>query len=46
MTGVLADYESKVTSITDKMATGSFDDLKAGGYGIVLGVELAKALEV
>jgi lipoprotein-releasing system permease protein len=46
MTGVLAEYESKVTSITEKMAAGSFDDLKAGGFGIVLGSELAKALEV
>jgi lipoprotein-releasing system permease protein len=46
VTGVLPDYERKVTSITDKMAEGSFDALKAGGYGIVLGIELAKALNV
>jgi lipoprotein-releasing system permease protein len=46
MTGVLADYERKVTAITEKMSAGSFDDLKAGGYGIVLGVELAKELGV
>lgn len=46
VTGVLADYERKVTSITQKMSQGSFDDLKAGGYGIVLGTELAKALNV
>ena len=37
VTGVLPDYERKVTSITEKMSKGSFDDLKAGGYGIVLG---------
>jgi lipoprotein-releasing system permease protein len=46
VTGVLPDYERKVTSITGKMAGGSFDALKAGGYGIVLGIELAKALNV
>lgn len=46
VTGVLADYERKVTSITEKMQGGSFDELKAGGYGIVLGAELAKALGV
>lgn len=46
VTGVLADDESQVTSITQKMSTGSFDSLTAGGYGIVLGEELAKALGV
>lgn len=46
MTGALSEYESKVTSVTEKMEAGSFDDLKAGGYGIVLGAELAKALGV
>ena len=46
VTGVLPDYERKVTSITEKMAQGSFEELKAGGFGIVLGVELAKALNV
>ncbi|HEY0682815.1 MAG TPA: lipoprotein-releasing ABC transporter permease subunit [Steroidobacter sp.] len=46
ITGVLADYERKVTSITEKMASGSFDELKAGSYGIVLGSELAKELGV
>lgn len=46
VTGVLAEHESKVTSITEKMATGSFDSLTAGGFGIVLGEELAKVLGV
>ncbi|MBM0105138.1 lipoprotein-releasing ABC transporter permease subunit [Steroidobacter sp. S1-65] len=46
MTGVLADHERKVTSITEKMASGSFEALEPGSYGIVLGSELAKALEV
>jgi lipoprotein-releasing system permease protein len=46
VTGVLAEHESKVTSITEKMANGSFDSLTAGGFGIVLGEELAKVLGV
>jgi lipoprotein-releasing system permease protein len=46
VTGVLPAYERKVTSITEKMSEGSFDNLQAGDYGIVLGVELAKALGV
>lgn len=46
VTGVLAEHEEKVTSITEKMATGSFDSLTAGGFGIVLGEELAKVLGV
>jgi lipoprotein-releasing system permease protein len=44
VSGVLPEYESKVTAVTSKMAAGSFDKLAAGGYGIVLGSELAKAL--
>jgi lipoprotein-releasing system permease protein len=46
VTGVLPDYERKVTSITEKMAQGSFEQLQPGSFGIVLGVELAKALKV
>lgn len=46
VTGVLAEHESKVTSITQQMSAGSFDSLTAGGYGIVLGSELAKTLGV
>ncbi|MET0534293.1 MAG: lipoprotein-releasing ABC transporter permease subunit, partial [Steroidobacter sp.] len=46
VTGVLADQERKVTAITEKMETGSFDQLASGGYGIVLGTELAKTLGV
>jgi lipoprotein-releasing system permease protein len=46
VTGVLAEHESKVTSITEKMANGTFDSLTAGGFGIVLGEELAKVLGV
>jgi lipoprotein-releasing system permease protein len=46
VTGVLPEEESKVTSITQKMAAGSFDRLTQGSFGIVLGTELAKALGV
>ena len=44
--GVLPAEERQVSSIADKMNVGSFDDLKSGEYGIVLGAELAKALGV
>jgi lipoprotein-releasing system permease protein len=46
VTGVLPEQESNVTSITQKMAAGSFDQLTDGSFGIVLGTELAKALGV
>jgi lipoprotein-releasing system permease protein len=46
VTGVLPEEESKVTSITQKMAAGSFDQLTQGSFGIVLGTELAEALGV
>ncbi|HEY6644905.1 lipoprotein-releasing ABC transporter permease subunit [Povalibacter sp.] len=46
VTGVLPEQEHKVSAISDKISAGSFDDLAAGKYGIVLGSELAKALGV
>jgi lipoprotein-releasing system permease protein len=46
ITGVLPEQESKVAAIAAKMSEGSFDELRAGGYGIVLGHELAVALGV
>jgi lipoprotein-releasing system permease protein len=46
VTGVLPDEERTVSTVADKMAAGSFDALVPRGYGIVLGVELAKALDV
>jgi len=46
VTGVLPDYERRVTSVGEKMVSGSFDSLAPGRYGIVLGAELAKALGV
>lgn len=46
VTGVLPEDERRVTVIADKVVAGSFDALKPGGYGIVLGAELAKALGI
>src|SRR5262249_44461471 len=46
ITGVLPQDERKVTVIADKVVQGSYDALKPGEYGIVLGTELAKALGV
>jgi lipoprotein-releasing system permease protein len=46
VTGVLPQEETKVAAIDRKMASGSFGDLAAGEYGVILGAELAKALGV
>jgi len=46
ITGVLPEEESKVASVGEKMTQGSFYDLRAGEFGIVLGAELAKTLGV
>ncbi|QBB70388.1 lipoprotein-releasing ABC transporter permease subunit [Pseudolysobacter antarcticus] len=44
--GVMPEQESKVSEIGKKMVAGKIDDLKAGGWGIVLGRELAMSLSV
>jgi lipoprotein-releasing system permease protein len=44
--GVAPAEERKVSSIGDHMKAGSMDALQSGGYGVVLGDELAKALNV
>lgn len=46
VTGVLPGEEEGVSAVGQMMASGAFDDLAGGEYGIVLGVELAKALQV
>ncbi len=46
LTGILPDYESKVSEVADKMKEGKLSDLVSGEYGIVLGVELANYLGV
>lgn len=44
--GVLPEEEAKVADISSKMQAGRFESLAPGEYGIVLGAELAKTLEV
>jgi len=44
--GVMPEQESKVSEIGKKMVAGKIGDLKAGGWGIVLGRELAMSLGV
>ncbi|MEW6134050.1 MAG: lipoprotein-releasing ABC transporter permease subunit [Pseudomonadota bacterium] len=42
--GILPEEEAKVTELAASMRLGRLDDLKAGEWGIVLGLELAQAL--
>ncbi|QQS55049.1 MAG: lipoprotein-releasing ABC transporter permease subunit [Candidatus Competibacteraceae bacterium] len=42
--GILPDEERQVSDIGGKMVQGSLDDLRPGGFGIILGKELANAL--
>ncbi len=44
--GVLPEKESEVSDIADKMLVGDLIDLKAKGFGVVLGSELARFLGV
>ena len=44
--GVLPDQEPRVSDIADKMVSGKLSDLRPGGFGIILGRELANALGV
>ena len=44
--GVLPEEEEKVSAIAQRVTHGSFERLKAGGFGVVLGSELAAALGV
>lgn len=44
--GIDPNYEKTVTQIADKMKYGSMDNLKAGEYGIILGLALAATLGV
>ena len=43
--GIVPQQEKKVVDYWQKMAGGSFDDLKPGESGIILGAELAKQLD-
>jgi lipoprotein-releasing system permease protein len=44
--GIDPDHESNVSDFSDHMVSGSLQDLKAGEYGIVLGIGLANKLRV
>ena len=44
--GIDPGYEKNVTQISEKMKYGSMDDLKAGEYNIILGLDLAASLGV
>jgi lipoprotein-releasing system permease protein len=44
--GVLPEQEPKVSDLADKMVRGKLDALKPGGFGLILGNELAMQLGV
>ena len=44
--GIDPSYEKNVTQIANKMKYGSMDDLKAGEFNIIIGVDLAAKLGV
>ena len=44
--GVVPDYEASVSDVATNMVSGQLSDLRAGEYGIVLGIGLAVRLRV
>ncbi len=42
--GILPDAEQRLTALGDKMKRGALNDLKAGEFNVVLGVDLARSL--
>ncbi|MDD4963978.1 MAG: lipoprotein-releasing ABC transporter permease subunit [Gallionella sp.] len=44
--GILPEREAELTDLAQKMKSGKLSDLRAGEFGIVLGVDLARALGV
>ncbi|SMF95753.1 lipoprotein-releasing system permease protein [Methylomagnum ishizawai] len=42
--GILPDYEPRVSEAASRLIEGRLDALRAGGFGIILGEELAKHL--
>ncbi len=44
--GVLPESESKVSDVTQQMYAGDFASLRAGEYNIIVGRELARALDI
>ncbi|MDD5276547.1 MAG: lipoprotein-releasing ABC transporter permease subunit [Methylovulum sp.] len=46
LSGILPEYEAKVSEVAEKMKAGKLSDLVSGQYDIVLGAELASYLGV
>ncbi|MDZ7750245.1 MAG: lipoprotein-releasing ABC transporter permease subunit [Gammaproteobacteria bacterium] len=44
--GVSPEFEAQVSQVVSKLTAGTLDDLEAGAWRIILGVELARALGV
>lgn len=44
--GVVPEYETKVSIVGEHMTEGSFNALKEGDFGIILGIDLAQSLGV
>ena len=44
--GIVPREEEKVADLAKNMRVGSLDDLKPGGFGVILGIDLARALGV
>ena len=44
--GIDPAQETAITELANKIKAGSLDDLRSGEFGIVLGVDLARALGV
>jgi lipoprotein-releasing system permease protein len=44
--GVDPAYEARVSEVAEKMLAGKLSDLKAGEYGIIIGIGLASRLQV
>jgi len=44
--GIDPNYEKSISKVQDKMISGSFESLKSGEFGIIIGSELAQSLSV
>ena len=44
--GILPDKEQEVSGIVDKLIFAQLSDLQAGDFGVILGQELARTLDV
>jgi len=44
--GILPEQEDRVADFRQSIKSGSLDDLKPGGFGVILGADLARSLRV